>query len=113
QPPQQNTEQPNQSDQQRLDELTRQLQQQQQQSTQDRQRIDDLTKQLQQGQQKQDGNQKLPRFPSKDDKKDRDQQDRDKQSGNNDLAALLMGAASTRRRTQVGGSHGQFGEFLT
>ncbi len=98
QPPQQNTEQPNQSDQQRLDELTRQLQQQQQQSTQDRQRIDDLTKQLQQGQQKQNGNQKLPRFPSKDDKKDRDQQDRDKQSGNNDLAALLMGAASTRRR---------------
>lgn len=101
QPPQQNTEQPNQSsDQQKIDDLMRQLQQQQQQSGQDRQRIDDLTKQLQQGQQKQNGNQKLPKFPSKDDKKDRDQQDRDKQSGNNDLAALLMGAASTRRRKQ-------------
>ncbi|WP_237082573.1 amidase domain-containing protein [Mycobacteroides abscessus] len=100
QPPQQNTEQPNQSDQQRLDELTRQLQEKQQQSAQDRQRIDDLTKQLQQGQQKQEGNQKLPRFPSKDDKKDRDQQDRDDQSQNTDLAALLMGAASTRRRKQ-------------
>lgn len=47
QPTQQNSEQPQQSDQQRLDELTRQLQDQQQQSTQDRQRIDDLTRQLQ------------------------------------------------------------------
>ncbi|CPZ93906.1 Hypothetical protein ERS075659_03700 [Mycobacteroides abscessus] len=98
QPPQQHTEQPNQSDRQRLDELTRQLQQQQQQSTQDRQRIDDLTKQLQQQNKPNQRQQQLPRFPSKDDKKDRDQQDRDKQSGNNDLAALLMGAASTRRR---------------
>ncbi|WP_025982866.1 DNA/RNA non-specific endonuclease [Mycobacteroides abscessus] len=103
QPPQQNTEQPNQSDQQRLDDLTRQLQQQQQQSTQDRQRIDDLTKQLQQqGQQKQNGNQKLPKAPSKDKKQDdKDkQQDRDDQSQNNDLSALLLGAASTRRRKQ-------------
>nr|WP_234799916.1 polymorphic toxin type 28 domain-containing protein [Mycobacteroides abscessus] len=98
QPPKQHTEQPNQSDRQRLDELTRQLQQQQQQSTQDRQRIDDLTKQLQQQNKPNQRQQQLPRFPSKDDKKDRGQQDRDKQSGNNDLAALLMGAASTRRR---------------
>ncbi|WP_079617326.1 DNA/RNA non-specific endonuclease [Mycobacteroides abscessus] len=102
QPPQQNTEQPNQSDQQRLDDLTRQLQQQQQQSTQDRQRIDDLTKQLQQqGQQKQNGNQKLPKAPSKDKKQDdKNKQDRDDQSQNNDLSALLLGAASTRRRKQ-------------
>ncbi|TDZ42356.1 YIP1 family protein [Mycobacteroides franklinii] len=109
QPPQNNTGQqpdqqsPNKSDQQRLDELTRQLQDQQQQGTQDRQRIDDLTKQLQQqGQQKQNGNQKLPKTPSKDKKKgDKDQQqDQDNQSSNNDLSALLMGAASTRRRKQ-------------
>ncbi|WP_412457909.1 toxin glutamine deamidase domain-containing protein [Mycobacteroides chelonae] len=105
QPPQNNTgqepnQQPQQSDQQRLDELSRQLQDQQQQSGQDRQRIDDLTKQLQQqGQQKQNGNQKLPKAPSKDKKKD-DQQDRDKQSGDNDTSALLLGAASTRRRKQ-------------
>ncbi|TDZ79563.1 hypothetical protein DE4585_03309 [Mycobacteroides salmoniphilum] len=106
--PQNNTgqnpsQQPNQSsDQQKIDDLTRQLQDQQQQSGQDRQRLDDLTKQLQQ-QNKQNKKQDLPKFPSKDDKKDRDQQeqqDRDKQSGNNDLAALLMGAASTRRRKQ-------------
>ncbi|MGC7376657.1 YIP1 family protein, partial [Mycobacteroides abscessus subsp. abscessus] len=71
QPPQQHTEQPNQSDRQRLDELTRQLQQQQQQSTQDRQRIDDLTKQLQQQNKPNQRQQQLPRFPSKDDKKDR------------------------------------------
>lgn len=108
QPPSQNTgqqpKQPNQSDQQRVDDLTKQLQQQQQQSSQDRQRIDDLTKQLQnqQGQQKQNGNQKLPKAPSKDRKKDdkNQQQDQDDQSGNNDLSALLMGAASTRRRKQ-------------
>ncbi|TDZ43268.1 methyl-accepting chemotaxis protein [Mycobacteroides franklinii] len=104
QPPQNNTgQQPNQSDQQRLDDLTKQLQDQQQQGTQDRQRIDDLTKQLQnqQGQQKQNGNQKLPKAPSKDKKKDnKDQQDQDDQSGSNDLTALLMGAASTRRRKQ-------------
>lgn len=109
QPPQNNTGQqpdqqsPNQSDQQRLDELTRQVQDQQQRGTQDRQRIDDLTKQLQQqGQQKQNGNQKLPKAPSKDKKKDDkdQQQDQDDQSGNNDLSALLMGAASTRRRKQ-------------
>lgn len=104
QPPQENTgQQLQQSDQQRLDELTRQLQDQQQQSTQDRQRIDDLTKQLQQqqGQQKQNGNQKLPKAPSKDKKQDdKDQQDQDDQSGNNDLSALLMGVASTRRRKQ-------------
>ena len=101
QPSQQDAgQQPNQSsDQQRIDDLTKQLQDQQQQSTQDRQRIDDMTKQLQQGQQKQNGNQKLPKFPSKDKKKD-DQHDRDKQSGDNDLTALLMGAASTRRRKQ-------------
>ncbi len=104
QPPQQNTEQPQQSDQQRLDELTRQLQDQQQQGTQDRQRIDDLTKQLQQqGQQKQNGNQKLPKAPSKDKKQDDqkdEQQDRDEQSGTTDLASLLLGAGSTRRRKQ-------------
>ncbi|OHU22406.1 hypothetical protein BKG76_18300 [Mycobacteroides franklinii] len=103
QPSQQDAgQQPNQSsDQQKIDDLTRQLQHQQQQSTQDRQRIDDMTRQLQnqQGQQKQNGNQKLPKFPSKDKKKD-DQQDRDKQSGDNDLTALLLGAASTRRRKQ-------------
>lgn len=97
-PQQPNQQQPQQSDSQKIDDLTRQLQDQQQQSTQDRQRLDDLTRQLRQrDNQKQ---QQLPRFPSKDDKKDRDQQDRDKQSGNNDLAALLMGAASTRRRKQ-------------
>ncbi|WP_237156129.1 hypothetical protein [Mycobacteroides franklinii] len=91
---------PQQSDQQKIDDLTKQLQDQQQQSTQDRQQLDDLTKQLQQqqGQQKQ-SNQKLPKAPSKDKKKD-DQQDRDKQSGDNDLTALLLGAASTRRRKQ-------------
>ncbi|ORA22881.1 hypothetical protein BST18_23325, partial [Mycobacteroides abscessus subsp. bolletii] len=98
-PAQQPDQQPQQSDSQRIDDLTRQLQDQQQQSTQDRQRIDDLTKQLQQ-QNKQNQKQQSPRFPSKDDKKDRDQQDRDKQSGDNDLTALLMGAASTRRRKQ-------------
>ncbi|WP_074342566.1 putative toxin [Mycobacteroides abscessus] len=92
---------PNQSsDQQKIDDLTRQLQDQQQQSTQDRQRIDDLTKQLQQQNKQNQKQQQSPRFPSKDDKKDRDQQDRDKQSGDNDLTALLMGAASTRRRKQ-------------
>lgn len=97
QAPQRPNEQPQQSDSQKIDDLTRQLQDQQQQSIQDRQRLDDLTRQLQQrDNQKQ---RQLPRFPSKDDKKDRDQ-DRDKQSGGNDLAALLMGAASTRRRKQ-------------
>nr|WP_330359702.1 hypothetical protein [Mycobacteroides abscessus] len=108
QPPQQDAgQQPNQSpnqssDQQKIDDLTRQLQDQQQQSSQDRQRIDDLTKQLQQqGQQKQNGNQKPPKAPSKDKKQDdKDQQDRDDQSGDNDLSALLLGAASTRRRKQ-------------
>nr|WP_235604548.1 toxin glutamine deamidase domain-containing protein [Mycobacteroides chelonae] len=107
QPPQQDAgQQPNQSpdqpDQQKIDDLTRQLQEKQQQSGQDRQRIDDLTKQLQQqGQQKQSGNEKLPKAPSKDKKQDdKDQQDQDDQSGNNDLSALLMGAASTRRRKQ-------------
>ncbi|WP_353647399.1 YIP1 family protein [Mycobacterium sp. D16Q16] len=103
QPPQQNTgQQPNQrSDQQKIDDLTRQLQEKQQQSSQDRQRLDDLTKQLQQN--KQNQKQDLPRFPSRDDKKDRDQQeqqDRDEQSGSTDLASLLLGAASTRRRKQ-------------
>ncbi|WP_237112813.1 hypothetical protein [Mycobacteroides abscessus] len=108
QPTQQDAgQQPNQSpdqssDQQKIDDLTRQLQEKQQRSSQDRQRIDDLSKQLQQGQQRQK-QQQSPRFPSKDDKKDRDQreqQDRDKQSGDTDLTALLMGAASTRRREQ-------------
>ncbi|MBE5502546.1 Predicted chitinase [Mycobacteroides abscessus subsp. massiliense] len=95
-PQQPNQQQPQQSDSQKIDDLTRQLQDQQQQSTQDRQRLDDLTRQLRQrDNQKQ---QQLPRFPSKDDKKDRDQQDRDKQSGDNDLAALLLGAASSTRR---------------
>ncbi|SLI23887.1 Uncharacterised protein [Mycobacteroides abscessus subsp. massiliense] len=108
QPPQQDAGQqpsqsPNQSsDQQKIDDLTRQLQDQQQQSGQDRQRIDDLSKQLQQqGQQRQNGNQKLPKAPSRDKKQDdKDQQDRDDQSGDNDLSALLLGAASTRRRKQ-------------
>ncbi|BAP98195.1 hypothetical protein BST32_09520 [Mycobacteroides abscessus subsp. massiliense] len=107
QPPQQDAgQQPNQSpnqssDQQKIDDLTRQLQDQQQLSSQDRQRIDDLTKQLQQGQQRQNGNQKLPKAPSRDKKQDdKNQQDRDDQSGDNDLSALLMGAASTRRRKQ-------------
>ncbi|SIE04482.1 Uncharacterised protein [Mycobacteroides abscessus subsp. abscessus] len=102
QPPQQDAgQQPDQSpNQQKIDDLTRQLQDQQQQSTQDRQRIDDLTKQLQQQNKQNQKQQQSPRFPSKDDKKDRDQQDRDKQSGDNDLTALLMGAASTRRRKQ-------------
>ncbi|MGC7195986.1 hypothetical protein RBA03_07570 [Mycobacteroides abscessus subsp. massiliense] len=102
-PAQQPDQQLQQSDSQRIDDLTRQLQDQQQQSGQDRQRIDDLTKQLQQqGQQKQNGNQKLPKAPSKDKKQDdKDkQQDRDDQSQNNDLSALLLGAASTRRRKQ-------------
>ncbi|ETZ87324.1 putative membrane protein [Mycobacteroides abscessus MAB_030201_1075] len=103
-PAQQPDQQPQQSDSQRIDDLTRQLQDQQQQSTQDRQRIDDLTKQLQQqGQQKQNGNQKLPKAPSKDKKQDdKDKQDRDDQSGDNDLSALLLGAASTRRRKEDG-----------
>lgn len=102
QPQQQESQPPNQSpDQQRINDLTRQLQDQQQQSGQDRQRLDDLTRQLNQQQQSSQKQQnQLPRFPSKDDKRDRDQQDRDKQSGNNDLAALLLGAASTRRRKQ-------------
>ncbi|MGC7358290.1 hypothetical protein RA989_20750, partial [Mycobacteroides abscessus subsp. massiliense] len=99
-PAQQPDQQPQQSDSQRIDDLTRQLQDQQQQSTQDRQRIDDLTKQLQQQNKQNQKQQQSPRFPSKDDKKDRDQQDRDDQSGDNDLSALLMGAASTRRRKQ-------------
>ncbi|MGH3723364.1 MAG: hypothetical protein ACRDUS_04455 [Mycobacterium sp.] len=106
QPPQNDTgqqpnQQPNQSsDQQKIDDLTRQLQDQQQQSGQDRQRLDDMTKQLQQNKQNQK-QQQLPKFPSKDKKKDEgQQQDRDKQSGDNDLSALLMGAASTRRRKQ-------------
>ncbi|MDM2520657.1 DNA/RNA non-specific endonuclease [Mycobacteroides abscessus] len=107
QPTQQDAgQQPNQSpdqssDQQKIDDLTRQLQEKQQRSSQDRQRIDDLSKQLQQGQQRQNGNQKLPKAPSKDKKQDdKDQQDRDDQSGDNDLSALLLGAASTRRRKQ-------------
>ncbi|WP_236740756.1 YhgE/Pip domain-containing protein [Mycobacteroides abscessus] len=107
QPPQPDAgQQPNQSpnqssDQQKIDDLTRQLQDQQQLSSQDRQRIDDLTKQLQQGQQRQNGNQKLPKAPSRDKKQDdKDKQDRDDQSGDNDLSALLLGAASTRRRKQ-------------
>ncbi|RIQ95443.1 hypothetical protein D2E71_26730, partial [Mycobacteroides abscessus] len=61
---------------------------------------DDLTKQLQQQNKQNQKQQQSPRFPSKDDKKDRDQQDRDNQSGDNDLSALLLGAASTRRRKQ-------------
>ncbi|MFD6197480.1 hypothetical protein ACFWE3_12320 [Mycobacteriaceae bacterium NPDC060252] len=99
---QQPNQQPNQSsDQQKIDELTRQLQEKQQQSGQDRQRLDDLTKQLQQNKQNQK-QQQSPKFPSKDKKKDdKDQQDdRDEQSGSTDLASLLLGAASTRRRKQ-------------
>ncbi|SIM25295.1 Uncharacterised protein [Mycobacteroides abscessus subsp. abscessus] len=102
QPPQQDTgEQPQQSDQQKIDDLTRQLQEKQQQSGQDRQRIDDLTKQLQQGKRNQK-QQQSTKFPSKDKKKDDkdEQDDRDDQSQNTDLASLLLGAASTRRRKQ-------------
>ncbi len=103
QPPQQDAgQQPNQSsDQQKIDDLTRQLQEKQQQSGQDRQRIDDLTKQLQQNKQNQK-QQQSTKLPSKDKKKDdKDEQgDRDKQSQNTDLASLLLGAASTRRRKQ-------------
>ncbi|RIS62538.1 hypothetical protein D2E43_06305 [Mycobacteroides abscessus] len=94
-------EQPQQNpDQQRVEDLTRQLQQQQQQNQGNQQRIDDLTKQLNQQKQQQNNNQKLPRLPEqgKDKKKDQQDQDRDNQSGNNDLAALLLGAASTTRR---------------
>ncbi|BAX97312.1 hypothetical protein MSTE_01996 [Mycobacteroides stephanolepidis] len=42
----------------------------------------------------------MPRLPEqgKDKKKDQQDQDRDNQSGDNDLAALLLGSASTRRR---------------
>ncbi len=102
QPSQSNSgQQPNQSsDQQKIDDLTRQLQERQQQSGQDRQRLDDLTKQLQQN--KQNQKQQLPKLPSsKDKKKDEDQQkDRDDQSQNTDLASLLLGAASTRRRKE-------------
>ncbi|GLE57302.1 hypothetical protein NJBCHELONAE_26110 [Mycobacteroides chelonae] len=106
QPPQQDAgQQPNQSpdqpDQQKIDDLTRQLQEKQQQSGQDRQRIDDLTKQLQQNKQNQK-QQQSTKFPSKDKKKDDkdEQDDRDDQSQNTDLASLLLGAASTRRRKQ-------------
>ncbi|SKT55721.1 Uncharacterised protein [Mycobacteroides abscessus subsp. massiliense] len=102
QPPQQDTgEQPQQSDQQKIDDLTRQLQEKQQQSGQDRQRIDDLTKQLQQ-QKQNPRQQQSTKFPSKDKKKDDkdEQDDRDDQSQNTDLASLLLGAASTRRRKQ-------------
>ncbi|WP_236746762.1 hypothetical protein [Mycobacteroides abscessus] len=99
QPPQQDSgEQPQQSDQQKIDDLTRQLQEKQQQSGQDRQRIDDLTKQLQQ-QKQNPRQQQSTKFPSKDKKKD-DKDDRDDQSQNTDLASLLLGAASTRRRKQ-------------
>ncbi len=101
-PGQQPNQEPNQSsDQQKIDDLTRQLQEKQQQSGQDRQRLEDLTKQLQQNKQNQK-QQQSTKFPSKDKKKDdKDAQDeRDKQSGDNDLTALLMGAASTRRRKQ-------------
>lgn len=101
QPQQPGQQQPDQ--QQQINDLTKQLQDQQQQSTQDRQKLDDLTKQLQnqQGQQQKSGNQKLPKAPSKDKKQDEEnQQDQDDQSGNNDLSALLLGAASTRRRKQ-------------
>ncbi|WP_286151300.1 MULTISPECIES: methyl-accepting chemotaxis protein [unclassified Mycobacterium] len=106
QPPQQDTgeqpdQQPQQSDQQKIDDLTRQLQEKQQQSGQDRQRLDDLTKQLQQNKQNQK-QQQSTKFPSKDKKKDDkdEQDDRDDQSQNTDLASLLLGAASTRRRKQ-------------
>ncbi len=101
---QQPNQQPNQSsDQQKIDDLTRQLQEKQQQSGQDQQRLDDLTKQLQQNKQNRKQQQQSPKFPSKDDKKDRDQQeqrDRDEQSGSTDLASLLLGSASSRRRKQ-------------
>lgn len=103
QPSQQDAgQQPNRSsDQQKIDDLTRQLQEKQQQSGQDRQRADDLAKQLQQNKQNQK-QQQSPKFPSKDKKKDDkdEQDDRDKQSGDSDLVGMLLGAASTRRRKQ-------------
>lgn len=72
----------------------------QQPNQSDRQKIDDLTKQLRQSKQNQQ-QQQLPKFPSKDKKKDdKDQQNRGDQPGDNDLTALLLGAASTRRRKQ-------------
>ncbi|SHU30580.1 MFS transporter [Mycobacteroides abscessus] len=72
----------------------------QQPNQSDRQKIDDLTKQLRQSKQNQK-QQQLPKFPSKDKKKDdKDQQNRGDQPGGNDLTALLLGAASTRRRKQ-------------
>ena len=97
---QQPQQQPSQSDSQRVEDLTRQLQDQQQQNQGNQQRIDELTKQLQQQKQQQNNNQKLPRLPEqgKDKKKDQQDQDGDSQSGGNDLAALLLGSASTRRR---------------
>lgn len=100
-PQQDPAQQPSQpSDQQKIDDLTRQLQDQQRQSGQNRQRIDELTKQLQQNSQNQ--KQQSTKFPSKDKKKDDkdEQDDRDRQSDDNDLTALLLGAASTRRRKQ-------------
>jgi len=109
QPPQQDTgQQPNQSpdqpDQQKIEDLTRQLQEKQLQSGQDQQRIDDLTKQLQQNKQNKQNQkqQQSTKFPSKDKKKDDkdDKDERDDQSQNTDLASLLLGAASTRRRKQ-------------
>lgn len=85
-----------------VDQASQQPSQQQEQgpqqspSAQDGQRIDDMTRQLEQQKQ---NKQQSSKFPSKDKKKN-DQQDRDKQSGDNDLTALLLGAASTRRRKQ-------------
>ncbi|MHA7666952.1 hypothetical protein [Mycolicibacterium sp. HS_4_1] len=110
----QGPQQPNQSSdqQQRVDDLTRQLHDQQQRSGQDRQRIDDLTKQLQQNTQNQK-QQQSPKFPSKDKKNDKDdQKNRDDQSGDSDLTALLLGASSTRRRKQDGQEKGPDTEAL-
>ncbi len=50
-------------------------------------------------QQRQNTNQQLPKFPSKDKKQDdKKKQDRDGQSGDTDLSMLLFGAVSTGRR---------------
>ncbi|BAX97309.1 hypothetical protein MSTE_01993 [Mycobacteroides stephanolepidis] len=56
--PNQGVQQPSQSDSQRVEDLTRQLQDQQQQNQGNQQRIDELTKQLQQQKQQQNNNQK-------------------------------------------------------
>ncbi|SLI56390.1 Uncharacterised protein [Mycobacteroides abscessus subsp. bolletii] len=59
-------------------------------------------------QRKKQNKQRPPRFPPKGTTKD-DRQDRDKQSGDNDLTALLLGASSTRLRKRDGQQQGPTG----